>query len=91
MTGEVHRKLDVLIYATGFDIVSSIESVQLVGRGGVSLPEAWQAKGGPEAFNGVNVPGFPNFFLLLCVHHYAASFTASDMRHVVCGARVAVD
>ncbi|RPE70823.1 cation diffusion facilitator CzcD-associated flavoprotein CzcO [Tibeticola sediminis] len=57
------RALDVLICATGFDTVHLLSSVEVRGREGLRLSDAW-AKG-PEAYLGVSVAGFPNFFLLL--------------------------
>lgn len=55
--------LDVLILATGFSPGGSVLRTEIVGRGGVTLPQAW--KPGADAFRGVSVAGFPNFFLLL--------------------------
>ncbi|PXW62916.1 NAD(P)/FAD-dependent oxidoreductase [Methylobacterium sp. B4] len=55
--------IDVLIFATGFAPGGSVLRTDIVGRGGVSLLEAW--KPGADAFRGVSVVGFPNFFLLL--------------------------
>lgn len=55
--------VDVLIVATGFDAVSILASLDVVGRGGLSIREAWSTRG-PEAYMGMTVPGFPNFFVL---------------------------
>ncbi|MBB2964777.1 NAD(P)/FAD-dependent oxidoreductase [Methylobacterium sp. R2-1] len=55
--------LDVLIFATGFSPGGSVLRTEVIGRGGVSLLQAW--KDGADAFRGVSVAGFPNFFLLL--------------------------
>jgi cation diffusion facilitator CzcD-associated flavoprotein CzcO len=56
-------KLDVLVCATGFDVEHSMAHLHIVGRGGVSLAQAWQA--GPQAHRGLTVAGFPNLFLML--------------------------
>jgi len=58
--GEV--PLDHVVYATGFAASDMLGDVELVGRGGVRLAEAWQ--GDPRAHLGVLVPDFPNCFLL---------------------------
>jgi len=61
-TGERHRA-DVLVVATGFDAINMLSSFKLYGRGGRSIREAWDAAGA-QAFMGVAVPDFPNFFML---------------------------
>jgi cation diffusion facilitator CzcD-associated flavoprotein CzcO len=59
----VERELDALVCATGFDTVHLLQSLQIRGRGGLTLAEAW--RDGPEAFHGIHVAGFPNLFLML--------------------------
>ena len=61
--GGRERALDVLVCATGFDTEHMLSSLQVIGRGGRTLREAWA--GGPEAWYGSVVAGFPNLFLLL--------------------------
>jgi cation diffusion facilitator CzcD-associated flavoprotein CzcO len=55
--------LDVLVCATGFDTTHLLASLDLRGRGGRRLADAWAD--GPAAHRGVTVPGFPNLFLML--------------------------
>lgn len=55
--------LDVLILATGFSPSGSFDRLDLAGRGGLRLAEAWRQ--GADAFRGIAVVGFPNLFLLL--------------------------
>lgn len=55
--------LDVLVYATGFDVTGSFRSLPVTGRGGLTLAEAW--RDGMGAFQGIAVAGFPNLFLLM--------------------------
>jgi cation diffusion facilitator CzcD-associated flavoprotein CzcO/acetyl esterase/lipase len=62
-TDGAERPIDVLVCATGFDTQHLLASVNVTGRGGLTLAQAWQA--GPEAYQGVSVAGFPNLFLLL--------------------------
>ncbi|GAA3198681.1 NAD(P)/FAD-dependent oxidoreductase [Microbacterium terregens] len=58
----VERKADVLILSTGFQPQQFLSSVDIRGRGNLSLHEAWAKRA--TAFLGVTVPGFPNFFIL---------------------------
>ncbi len=57
------RALDALVCATGFDTAQLLSSLQITGRDGRTLREAW--RDGPEAWNGISVAGFPNLFLML--------------------------
>ncbi|HZZ46474.1 MAG TPA: NAD(P)/FAD-dependent oxidoreductase [Pseudonocardia sp.] len=60
--GTVHEA-DVIIFATGFDAVTgSLTSMDIRGRGGVSLAEKWA--GGPRTHLGIGVEDFPNMFLV---------------------------
>lgn len=63
--GERTLPLDVLVYATGFDVVASIDSLGVVGADGLTMRRAFEAKGGPEAYLGVTAPGFPNLFMMM--------------------------
>lgn len=54
---------DVLVFATGFDVVRFVSTYDVVGRGGVHLRDAWDDID-CRAYLGLAVPGFPNFFTL---------------------------
>ncbi|KAI5119486.1 hypothetical protein M0805_009510 [Coniferiporia weirii] len=54
--------LDVIVLATGFDLESV--HIDIEGREGKTLREYFKDHGGPTAYMGTTVPGFPNFFLL---------------------------
>lgn len=58
----VRRRFDAIVLATGYAVTDYLASLPTVGRHGRSLSDVW--KGEPEAFLGVMVPGFPNFFML---------------------------
>jgi len=60
--GAVHQA-DVLVFATGFRVIDAATELNVTGRGGAKLKDAWAP--GTEAFRGITVPGFPNFFMLL--------------------------
>ncbi len=59
---EVSRPVDVIIYGTGFEATEFLSGLDVYGSGGVSLQQAWAE--GAEAYRGVSVAGFPNFFML---------------------------
>jgi cation diffusion facilitator CzcD-associated flavoprotein CzcO len=50
------------VRATGFRVDRFVRPMQVFGRGGAALDEAW--RDGPFAYLAISVPGFPNFFLL---------------------------
>lgn len=58
------RPVDVLVMATGFQAPDFLHTVEVLGRGGVRLQDTWDKAGGPEAFLGITVGGFPNLFML---------------------------
>jgi cation diffusion facilitator CzcD-associated flavoprotein CzcO len=60
--GEEHE-LDVLILATGFHPFNFMRPMDLTGRDGLSIDDAWSKK--VQAYRSVCVPGFPNYFLML--------------------------
>ena len=57
------REVDAIVCATGFNTVEPLASLPVRGRGGRTIADAW--RGGPEAYRGVAVAGFPNLFMLL--------------------------
>lgn len=54
--------LDVIIYGTGFAATDFLAPMSIRGRDGRALDEVW--RDGAEAWLGMAVPGFPNFFML---------------------------
>jgi NAD(P)-dependent dehydrogenase (short-subunit alcohol dehydrogenase family) len=56
------RPVDVLILSTGFQPTSFLKGIEVKGRDGRGLHDAWQGR--PNAFLGITVAGFPNFFIL---------------------------
>ncbi len=57
-----HHALDAIIFGTGFIPTDYLASLRVTGSGGRALKEAWQ--NGAEAYLGITVAGFPNFFML---------------------------
>jgi cation diffusion facilitator CzcD-associated flavoprotein CzcO len=56
------RPFDALVYATGFAATEFLVPMRVTGRNGAALDDAW--RGGAEAYLGIAVSGFPNFFML---------------------------
>ena len=54
---------DVLIIATGFDVLRFITTYEAVGRSGRSLRDVWEDDNA-KAYMGTVIPDFPNFFTL---------------------------
>jgi len=56
------RAVDAIIYGTGFTPTDYLQPMRVTGLGGKGLNEAWRE--GAEAYLGIAVTGFPNFFML---------------------------
>jgi cation diffusion facilitator CzcD-associated flavoprotein CzcO len=59
--GTLHE-VDVIVYGTGFKATEFLVPMQITGRDGLELHEAWGA--GPRAYLGMTVPRFPNLFIV---------------------------
>ena len=58
----VHHPVDAIIYGTGFAATEFLAPMRIIGRAGLDLNDAWQK--GAQAYLGMTVPSFPNFFML---------------------------
>lgn len=54
---------DAIIFATGFNATDPLTPTRIYGSGGRELAEDW--RNGPEAYLGISVAGYPNFFMLM--------------------------
>jgi cation diffusion facilitator CzcD-associated flavoprotein CzcO len=62
-TRDAEYALDIIVFATGFDAMTGpLLSMDIRGKGGRSLKEAWAA--GPRTYLGLQVAGFPNLFTI---------------------------
>lgn len=59
----VERPADVIIWATGFDVVNLLAPMRVRGVGGIELHTEWDGDDA-RAYLGTVIPGFPNFFCL---------------------------
>jgi cation diffusion facilitator CzcD-associated flavoprotein CzcO len=86
--GGTEHPADVIVYATGFKVVESVTSLNVAGRDGRKL-----APENLEAYRGVTVAGFPNFFMLLgpntgLGHTSAVFMIESQIQHVLSCLRI---
>ena len=78
--------LDVLVFATGFDLGFVTSPFPIHGRGGQRLDEAWER--GATAYKGMAVSGFPNWFILMGPntgpgHTSVLIYTEAQIEHVL--------
>jgi cyclohexanone monooxygenase len=68
------RDVDVLILATGFKVLDpdSVLTYAVTGPGGKSLTQFWDEHR-LQAYEGVSIPGFPNFFTVFGPYGYVGS------------------
>ena len=60
--GTVHE-VDVIILATGFQASKMLSPMEIAGRGGHTIRQAW-GDDDPRAYLGITAPGFPNLFMI---------------------------
>jgi cation diffusion facilitator CzcD-associated flavoprotein CzcO len=88
----VQRRVDCIIFATGFAATDFLVPMKVTGLRGQDLHQSW--KGGAEAYLGMTVAGFPNFFMLYgpntnLAHNSIVFMIESQIRHVMaCLARL---
>lgn len=85
-TDGTRHEIDTLVLATGFDLWdANFPALPVVGRGGADLGRFWREQRF-QAYQGISVPGFPNFFSLNSPYSYSglSYFTTieSQMRHL---------
>ena len=62
-TIETKIPADVIILANGFEGTRWLHPLTVLGRNGISIHDVWKQRGGPQAYLGTAVDGFPNFFI----------------------------
>ncbi|MDG4668921.1 NAD(P)/FAD-dependent oxidoreductase [Mycobacterium sp. 236(2023)] len=87
-TDDVLHEADVLILATGFKVLDTdnVPTFSVVGPDGNSLAKFW-TENRLQAYEGVSVPGFPNFFTVFGPYGYVGSsyfaLIETQTRHIV--------
>jgi cation diffusion facilitator CzcD-associated flavoprotein CzcO len=85
---DVEHPIDVLVLATGFKVFDSgnMPPFEMRGIGGLGLEEWWDANR-MQAYEGVSVPGFPNWFSILGPYGFNGQsyfgLIETQMRHIV--------
>jgi cation diffusion facilitator CzcD-associated flavoprotein CzcO len=87
--GQLHE-VDAIILGTGFAATDFLSPMEFTGLGGKSLNEAW--RDGAEAYLGITVSGFPNFFMLYgpntnLAHSSIVFMLESQIRYAVQGVK----
>ena len=81
------HEADVLILATGFKVMDiDAMTYPVSGSGGRSLSEFWEANR-MQAYEGVSIPGFPNYFTVMGPYGYVGSsyfaLIEAQTRHIL--------
>ena len=82
------HELDVLVLATGFKVFDpgNFPKYPISGRDGRDLEEFWRVNRF-QAYEGVSVPGFPNYFMVMGPYGYNGSsyfnLVETQSRHIV--------
>lgn len=85
------REVDIIVMCTGFQPANFLATFEVVGRGGVTIHQAWN--GTPEAYLGLTVAGFPNFYMMygpntngapiMFSHECQAAFVAANLKRMI--------
>ncbi len=76
-TDGVLHELDVLVLATGFRVDRFMRPIEVIGRDGASLDDAWAQR--PSAYLAVSIPDFPNLFMLNGPNGPVGNFSLIDV------------
>ena len=64
-TKESEYKLDILVFATGYDgMTGPLFKIDIRGKDGVKLKETWEEGSKVRTYLGLATEGFPNFFMI---------------------------
>jgi cation diffusion facilitator CzcD-associated flavoprotein CzcO len=55
---------DIIVLANGFDTTKWFHPLRVAGQGGKDLVQTMDERGGPQAYLGTAMDGFPNFFMI---------------------------
>ncbi|TGK07528.1 NAD(P)/FAD-dependent oxidoreductase [Leptospira semungkisensis] len=80
------RKFDALVFGTGFKATEFLSPMKIKGVQNLDLNDAW--KSGAEAYLGVAVSGFPNFYILYgpntnLAHNSIVFMIESQVRYII--------
>ncbi|KAL9600142.1 MAG: hypothetical protein Q9219_003398 [cf. Caloplaca sp. 3 TL-2023] len=55
---------DVVILGNGFEVTTWLHPLKIRGKDGEYMQDVWDARGGPQAYLGLAMDGFPNLFII---------------------------
>jgi cation diffusion facilitator CzcD-associated flavoprotein CzcO len=55
---------DVILLGNGFETNQWLHPLKVIGRGRKKMEDLWEARGGAQAYQGIAMDHFPNFFML---------------------------
>jgi cation diffusion facilitator CzcD-associated flavoprotein CzcO len=74
------HEMDVLVLSTGFKPFNFMRPMDMHGKNGLSIDEAWGKK--VQAYRSVCLPDFPNFFLMLGPNTPIGNYSVIEMSEV---------
>lgn len=77
------HEFDVLILSTGFNPTAFMRPMNMIGKDGLSIDNAWKNK--IHTYRSLFLPKFPNFFLMLGPNTPIGNFSVIAMSEVQCG------
>ncbi|KAL8944479.1 MAG: hypothetical protein Q9211_000576 [Gyalolechia sp. 1 TL-2023] len=63
-TDEETIPADVIILGNGFEVTTWLHTLRIRGKDGEYMQDVWNARGGPQAYLGLAMDGFPNLFII---------------------------
>ncbi|PJZ78489.1 flavin-containing monooxygenase [Leptospira neocaledonica] len=86
ITKEGLQKFDTIVFGTGFKATEFLSPMKVKGTNNQDLNEVW--KNGAEAYLGVTVAGFPNFYILYgpntnLAHNSIVYMIESQVRYII--------
>lgn len=76
------HELDVLVLSTGFNPTAFMRPMDMRGKGGVKIDDAWQDK--IHTYRSLFLPSFPNNFLMLGPNTPIGNFSVIAMSEIQC-------
>ncbi|KAL8944088.1 MAG: hypothetical protein Q9216_000679 [Gyalolechia sp. 2 TL-2023] len=55
---------DVIVLGNGFEVTTWLHPLRIRGKDGEYMQDVWDARGGPQAYLGLAMDGFPNLFII---------------------------
>ncbi|KAL8896353.1 MAG: hypothetical protein Q9192_003143 [Flavoplaca navasiana] len=55
---------DVIVLGNGFEVTTWLHPLKIRGKGGKYMQDVWDERGGPQAYLGLAMDGFPNLFIV---------------------------